>query len=160
MPYVIACGALMYPPTNTLPLRLPTRRRRVHGAIKRAIQRDIKRDILLFGLSARAFRLPQQSPATCPPTEGGTGCIMTYSPWSRPWEVAKKLPSYILPSSPVPADAAQDIADAFVRDALRRHLLRDHDGDPMPDPKCPGCQKLSPKSQPLPKPENPPKSDE
>ena len=62
------------------------------------------------------------------------------------WEVIKKLPPYLLPSPPIPADAAPDAADAYTGIAKRNHILKDHE-DATPDPKCPTCKRLTPKKR-------------
>ena len=64
----------------------------------------------------------------------------------KAWDVIKRLPSYCLPSSPVPAAAAPDIANAWVRGAKRNHGLKDHE-DGLPDSNCPTCNGLTPKSE-------------
>ncbi len=63
------------------------------------------------------------------------------------WDVAKKLPGYVLPSSPIPADAAPGIATCVMYDAKRRHVIKDHD-DGLPDSKCTVCKRLTPKKGP------------
>ena len=66
----------------------------------------------------------------------------------KAWKVAKRLPGYVLPSSPVPAEVAPDIAHCIMYDARRRHILRDHEiGNLVYDPNCPACKRLTPKSE-------------
>jgi RHS repeat-associated protein len=63
------------------------------------------------------------------------------------WDVAKELPPYIFPSSPIPAEAAPGIANCYMNDALRRHVLEQHVDTGQPDlENCPACKRLKPKS--------------
>ncbi|MCP4591167.1 MAG: RHS repeat-associated core domain-containing protein [bacterium] len=66
----------------------------------------------------------------------------------RAWDTLKRLPPYAkgVPSSPVPADLAPGIGCALMGDAKRRHALKAH-GDGLPDPNCPTCKALTPKSR-------------
>jgi hypothetical protein len=63
------------------------------------------------------------------------------------WKVLKELPSRTkgVPTSPVPADLAPDVAQCLMGDAKRRHVLKDHPEDPFKDG-CPTCKRLTPKS--------------
>ena len=60
------------------------------------------------------------------------------------WNVLKRLPGYILPSSPIPADAAPDMACIYLFGAYREHIEDSHD-DNLPDENCPTCNRLQPK---------------
>jgi RHS repeat-associated protein len=64
----------------------------------------------------------------------------------RTWEVLKRLPGYVLPSPPIPADVAPGIAELIMYDRKRKHIVEDHD-DGTEDPKCPTCKRLTPKKR-------------
>lgn len=77
----------------------------------------------------------------------------------KTWEVIKRLPPYILPSSPIPADAAPDGACIYLFGAYREHIEDTHD-DSLPDENCPTCLRLDPHPKPNPKPMPKPKPKE
>ena len=60
------------------------------------------------------------------------------------WDVLKRLPPYILPSSPIPADAAPDMACIYMLSAYRKQIEYSHD-DNLQDDNCPTCKRLRPK---------------
>ena len=69
---------------------------------------------------------------------------MTKRAAKEAWEVIKRLPGYILPISPIPADAAPPGANIYMMCKWRDHIKDTHYDD-LEDENCPTCRRLRPK---------------